>query len=89
MSDSRPVDQPQNEAFRTRLEEWLNQQNQLLLEEVVATWQGAIGHFRPSEALLAQFLEAAAVSGAPAVSDHQDVELASALERIPPCGPVP
>ena len=37
MSDSRPVDQPQNDAFRARLEEWLNQQNQSLLEEVIAT----------------------------------------------------
>jgi hypothetical protein len=82
MSDSRPVDQPQNQAFRTRLEEWLNQQNQLLLEEVVATWQGAIGHFRPSEALLAQFLEAAAVPSAPAATGYQDVELASALDLL-------
>ena len=82
MSDSRPVDQPKNDAFRGRLEEWLNQQNQTLLEEVMATWQNAIGRFRPNEALLAQFVEAAAVPSAHAPSGHQDAELASALDLL-------
>jgi len=82
MSDSHPVDQPQNDAFRARLEEWLNQQNQLLLEEVIATWQTALGRFRPNEALLAQFVEAAAVPSAHAPSGRQDTELASALDLL-------
>jgi hypothetical protein len=82
MSDSRPVDQPKNDAFRARLEEWLNQQNQTLLEEVMATWQNAIGRFRPNEALLAQFLEAAVTPSAPAASGRQDAELASALDLL-------
>lgn len=82
MSDSRPVDQPQNDAFRARLESWLNQQNQTLLEEVMATWQGALGHFRPDETLLAQLLEAAAAPSAPAPSGRQDAELAAALDLL-------
>ncbi len=82
MSDARPADQPKHDAFRARLEEWLNQQNQVLLEEVIATWQSALGHFRPSEALLAQFLEAAAVPSAPAPSGREVIELASALDLL-------
>ena len=82
MSDSRPADQPQNDAFRARLEEWLNQQNQVLLEEVIATWQSALGRFRPNETLLAQFLEAAAIPSASAPSGRQDAELASALDLL-------
>ena len=81
MSDSRPVDQPQHDAFRARLEGWLNQQNQLLLEEVMATWQTALGRFSPSEALLAQFLEAA-VPGSLVPPGRQDSELASALDLL-------
>ena len=82
MSDARPADQPKHDAFRARLEEWLNQQNQVLLEEVIATWQSSLGHFRPSDALLDQFLEAAAVPSAPAPSGRQDIELASALDLL-------
>ncbi len=82
MSDTRPVDQPQNDALRGHLEAWLNQQNQTLLEEVMATWQNALGHFQPDEALLAQLLEAAAVPSAPALSSPQDPELASALDLL-------
>ncbi|GEM_PF-368809 len=82
MSDSRPVDQPQNDALRAHLEAWLNKQNQTLLEEVLATWQTALGHFHPDEALLAQLLEAAAVLSALAPSDPQDSRLASALDLL-------
>ncbi|MFN7957169.1 MAG: hypothetical protein U0P46_02405 [Holophagaceae bacterium] len=59
MSDSRPVDQPQNDALRSCLAAWLNQQNQALLEGVMATWQSALETFHPDEALLAQLREAA------------------------------
>ena len=52
MSDSRTADQPPHDALKSELETWLNQQNQALLEEVIATWQGAMSRFRPDEALL-------------------------------------
>jgi hypothetical protein len=82
MSDSRPVDQPQKDAFRAHLEEWLNQQNQTLLEEVMATWQNALGRFHPNEALLAQMLETVAVPIPLTRSGRQDPELASALDLL-------
>ena len=82
MSDSRPVDQPQHDALRAHLEAWLKQQNQTVLDEVMATWQNALGHFHPDEAILAQFLEAAAVPGATAPSGPQDPELAMALDLL-------
>jgi hypothetical protein len=78
MSDSRPADQPQNPALRTRLEAWLNQQNQALLEEVMATWQVALDHFQPDAALLAQLQEAMA----DAPSGPRDQELAAALDLL-------
>ncbi|WP_291272178.1 hypothetical protein [Geothrix sp.] len=52
MSDPSPADQPPHDALRSELETWLNQQNQVLLEEVIATWQGAVARFRPDGALL-------------------------------------
>jgi len=82
MSDSRPVDQPQIDALKTRLEAWLNQQNQTLLEEVMATWQNALGNFQPDETLLAQLVEGAssAVSFAPA--GPQTPDLAPGLDLL-------
>ncbi len=82
MSDSRTVDQPQNDAFRTRLEAWLNLQNQTLLEEVMATWQKSLGHFQPGDGLLQELREAATASGNLVPSNHQDQDLASALDLI-------
>ena len=82
MSDSRPVDQPQNEALRTLLEAWLNQQNQTLLEEVMAAWQGALGHFQPPASLLAQLQEAAAPALAFEPPRPADQDLASALDLL-------
>ncbi|GLH73915.1 hypothetical protein GETHLI_24170 [Geothrix limicola] len=61
MSDPRPADQPQNEALRTRLETWVNQHNQALLEEVMATWQSVLARFQPDDALLADLREAVPV----------------------------
>jgi hypothetical protein len=82
MSASRPVDLPQNEAFRTRLETWLDRQNQALLEEVMATWQNALEHFHPSDAQLRELLETGAVPSDSVPTGHQDAELASALDLL-------
>ncbi len=82
MSDSRSVDQPQNDALRTRLEAWLNQQNQALLEEVMATWQTSLGHFHPTETLLSELQEACAASVAFQPAGHPDQELATALDLL-------
>ncbi|HEX4845709.1 MAG TPA: hypothetical protein VFV26_05780, partial [Geothrix sp.] len=60
MSAPRPEDQPTHHTLRAPLETWLNQQNQALLEEVIATWQDAMGRFRPDAALLEQLCQAAA-----------------------------
>jgi hypothetical protein len=80
MSDSRHVDQPQNDALRNRLETWLNQQNQTLLEEVMGAWQTALGRFIPSEALLTELQEAGKRPSESAPPGHQ--ELALALDLI-------
>jgi len=82
MSDSSHVDQPQHDVLRTRLEAWLNQQNQTLLEEVMATWQHALSHFQPPEALLAQLQEATTASGAYQPAGAPDQELATALDLL-------
>jgi len=82
MSDPRPADQPQNDALRSRLEAWLNQQNQALLEEVMASWQKALGHFHPSETLLAQLREAMPAPEPFGPSGPQDQDLAAALDLL-------
>jgi len=58
MSAARPEDQPIHDALRGPLEAWLNQKNQSLLEEVVATWQLAMDRFHPDEALLERIRQA-------------------------------
>lgn len=83
MSDSRPADQPQNDALRTRLEAWANHQNQILLEEVMATWQNALGRSHPDDAILAQLREAMSAPVAFAsVSAREDQNLAPALDLL-------
>ncbi len=82
MSASPNVDQPQSDALRTRLEAWLNQQNQTLLEEVMATWQNALGHFHPTEELLAQLQESVPAAAAFTPAGHPDQELATALDLL-------
>lgn len=82
MSDSRPVDQPQNDALRIRLEAWLNQQNQTLLEEVMATWQNALGNFRPDQALLAQLRGDLAPAGTFTPTGPQAPDLAPGLDLL-------
>ncbi len=58
MSAPRPEDQPTHDALRGPLETWLNQKNQSLLEEVIATWQLAMERFHPDEALLERLRQA-------------------------------
>lgn len=83
MSDPRPADPSQPDALRRQLETWLNQQNQTLLEEVMATWQGALARFQPDEALLGQMREAAVgpLAFAPATGPD-DADLAAALDLL-------
>lgn len=82
MSDPRPADQPPSDALRTRLEAWLNHQNQALLEEVMATWQGMLERFHPDEALLAQLREASPALSPEPPFGAGDENLASALDLI-------
>jgi hypothetical protein len=82
MSDSRPADQPQNDVLRAKLETWLNRQNQVLLEEVMSTWQKALGSFHPDEALLAQLQEATAAPAPFTPQGNPDPDLAAALDLL-------
>ena len=79
MSAPYPEDQPNQEALRRPLEAWLKQQNQALLEEVIATWQGAMDRFHPDEALLSQ-LQGAASQGGP--SSDAIPSFAAALDLV-------
>ena len=83
MSDSRPADQPQNDALRTRLEAWLNHQNQTLLEEVMATWQNTLDRSQPDDAILAQLRAAISTPVAfTSSSAQEDQDLAPALDLL-------
>ena len=82
MSDPRPADQPQNDALRAHLETWLNKQNQTLLEEVMATWQSALGHFHLDDRLLDQLKEALPAQEPSVPSAHQQRELGAALDLL-------
>ena len=82
MSDPRPADQPQNDVLRTRLEAWLNQKNQTLLEEVMATWQGALSGFHPSEALVAELRDAMAPAARTGDAEDAETQLSSALDLV-------
>ena len=78
MSDPRPADQPPNDPLLARLEAWLNHQNQILLEEVMATWQSRLERFHPDEALLAHLREAAPEAS----SGTQEQDLGATLDLI-------
>jgi len=82
MSDLHPADPPHPDALRTHLEEWLNRQNQHLLEEVLATWQGALNRFQPDAALLAGLRDAVLPAAAAPNADLAEVNLASALDLL-------
>ncbi len=82
MSDPRQEEKSPNDALRLQLEAWLNRQNQALLEEVMATWHGALAKFQPDEAFLAG-LSGAASPAAPSVQpDAADTHLAAALDLV-------
>lgn len=84
MSAPRPEDQPTHDALRTELETWLNHQNQTVLEEVMATWQGAAARFRPDAELLDRLARAVAPVPAPAPAEATSgsPSLTAALDLI-------
>ncbi len=82
MSDLHPVDHPQQDTLRTSLEAWLSRQNQLLLEEVMATWQDALNRFQPDASLLAGLRQAALLAGPAQESGQAETLLAQALDLL-------
>lgn len=82
MSDPRPADQPPPDRLRTELEAWLNQQNQALLEEVIATWEGAMARFRPDPALLARLRESLSPAASLAPREEATPHLGAALDLL-------
>ena len=82
MSAPRPEDQPTLEALRGPLEAWLNQKNQSLLEEVIATWQLAIERFHPDEALLERLRQAVPAQVAGTDSGATTTAFAAALDLV-------
>jgi hypothetical protein len=82
MSEPRPADLPQNDALRIRLEAWLNQQNQSLLEEVMATWQGSLARFQPDAALLAELRATVGQPAPSGTSNTTEANLSAALDLV-------
>jgi hypothetical protein len=82
MSIPRPADLPSQDALRHELESWLNQQNQALLEEVMATWQEALARFRPDSALLARLSEASPSTVVLREQGNPDQAFSAALDLV-------
>lgn len=82
MSDPRAADQPQNDAFRARIEAWLDQQNQALVEQTLSGLRGALATFHPDEALLAELRQAALPPPGAADPVPTEAHLASALDLL-------
>jgi hypothetical protein len=82
MSDPRPEEQSQNDALRFQLEAWLNLQNQTLLEEVMATWQGVLARFHPDEAFLTGLQGTLHPTTPSAQAESSDTHLATALDLL-------
>lgn len=82
MRDSSPTGPSQPDPLRARLEVWLNQQNQTLLEEVMSTWQKALHGFQPDESLLESLRDALAASEVGPSAQESDAPLATALDLI-------
>ncbi len=82
MSDPRHEEKPQDDALRSQLEAWLNLQNHALLEEVMATWQGALAKFHPDDALLARLRDTVSPPALTGQSDPSDTHLATALDLL-------
>jgi hypothetical protein len=82
MSDPRPDDKSLNDALRVQLETWLNLQNQTLLEEVMATWQGVLAKFHPDEAFLSGLRGTVDPSSPSGQTEASDTHLATALDLL-------
>src|SRR5664279_1764064 len=82
MSDPRHEEKSQNDALRFQLEAWLNLHNQSLLEEVMATWHGALAKFHPDETLLSGLRGTVSPSAPTGPSDSSDAPLATALDLL-------
>jgi hypothetical protein len=82
MSDPRPEEKSQNDALRFQLEAWLNLQNQTLLEEVMATWQGVLARFHPDEAFLSGLRGTVSPSALSDQTESPDTHLATALDLL-------
>lgn len=83
MSHPGTADPNPTDPLKSRLESWLNQHNQTLLEEVMATWQQSLAAFQPDDALLAQLREATAAGLTPPPSAQPpDRDLAVALDLL-------
>jgi hypothetical protein len=82
MSDPRHEEKSQNDALRFQLEAWLNLHNQTLLEEVMATWQGALAKFHLDEAFLSGLRGTDSPSAPAGHSESSDAHLATALDLL-------
>ena len=82
MREARPTDSTQPDLLRARLEAWLNEQNQALLEGVMATWQQSLQRFQPDEILLEGLRESLVRSDPFTASDASDAPLATALDLV-------
>jgi hypothetical protein len=82
MSDPRQEEKSPNDALRIQLEAWLKQRNQALLDEVMATWQGALAKVQPDEALLAGLRGTASPAAPSGPSEPPDTHLAAALDLL-------
>ena len=82
MSDPRPEEKSQHDALRFQLEAWLNLHNQRLLEEVMATWQGALAKFHPDEAFLSGLQGAVSPVAPSGPADSSDTHLATAFDLL-------
>ncbi len=82
MREARPTDSTRPDPLRARLEAWLNEQNQALLEGVMATWQQSLQRFQPDELLLEGLRESLAQSAPFVPSETSDAPLATALDLV-------
>lgn len=82
MSDPRPADPTNQDAFRATLESWLSQHHQTLLEEVMAAWQVGLERFAPDAELMAKLAEASPSTLVLGSEDRSEQDLAVALDLL-------
>ena len=82
MSDARPTDSSQPDPLRDRLEIWVNQHDQALLDEVMTAWQQALRRLRPDEALLGGLRDTLAGATTLIPAEGPDAALASGLDLL-------